>query len=226
MIDENVGKVIGIYEILNVCDKRDRDGHLLYHVHCTHCTYESNMRLYDIKKSQKCNHKTINGRIIDFKKYWNNQKLGNIFYGIVQRCYNENNKSYRWYGGKGVRICQEWLNNPKFFEEWSLQNGYKDNLTIDRIDENKDYCPENCRWIPFEENVRRAGKVNWITVDNITLTGRQWSEKLGLGLMTINKYIREYGLDKTKELINAILKEPLSTKQRQHCQTWFDVYGI
>lgn len=226
MTDKNVGKSIGIYEVLNVCDDRDKDGHLLYHVRCKYCPYESNMRLYDIKKSQTCKHQTINGRTIDFKKSWNNEKLSNIFYSIVQRCYNKNNKSYRWYGAKGIKVCQEWLDNPRNFEEWSLNNGYKYDLTIDRIDENKDYSPDNCRWIPLEENTRRAGKVNWITVNNITLTGRQWAEKLGLGLLTIDKYIRKYGLDKTQKLINAILKEPLSAKQRQHHQTWFDVYGI
>lgn len=226
MANENVGKSIGIYEVLNVCDKRDKDGHLLYHARCKYCEYENDMRLYDIKKSPTCKHKTTTGRIIDFKMSWNNQKLSNIFYGLVQRCYNKNNKSYHWYGDKGIKICQEWLDNPKLFEEWSLNNGYNDNLTIDRMDENKDYCPENCRWILLEENVRKAGKVNWITVDNITLTGRQWAEKLGLGLLTIDKYIRKHGLDKTKKLIDAILKEPLSTKQRQHYQTWFDVYGI
>ena len=50
---------------------------------------------------------------------------------MKQRCYNPNEKSYKWYGAKGIKICDEWINSPKSFEEWSLQNGYNDNLTID-----------------------------------------------------------------------------------------------
>ena len=78
----------------------------------------------------------------------------------------------------------------------------------------------------MQENARRAGSVSWITIEGITLTGRQWSEKLQLGVNMINMAIRKYGLDKTKELIIAMLQEPPSTKQRKSNQTWFSVYGI
>ena len=145
---------------------------------------------------------------------------------MKQRCYNKNDKAYRWYGAKDIGICEEWLDNPKSFEEWALKNGYNDNLTIDRIEENKNYSPNNCRWIPLEENTRRAGNVNWITIEEETLTGRQWASKLGLGILTIDKFIREYGLENTKNLIIEMIKSPPSTKHRKSKQTWFDVYNI
>lgn len=225
-MDEYVNTDVGIYHIESVCDKRDTDGHKLYHVRCKYCEYESDMRLYNIKQPTMCKHKNRSGNIINFKPFWRHKKLREVFRGMKDRCFNPNNKDFCWYGGKGICICQEWLNNPKLFEEWALNNGYTSNLTIDRIDADKDYCPDNCRWIPLPENARRAGLVSWITVEEITLTGRQWSEKLHLGVNTINTAIRKYGLDKTKELISVMLKEPPSTKQRKTNQTWFSVYNI
>ena len=69
------------------------------------------------------------------------------------------------YGGKGIRVCQEWLDNPELFEEWSLENGYEDNLTIDRIDSTKDYCPDNCRWVTLEDNAKYKSTTRVLDVD-------------------------------------------------------------
>ena len=85
-------------------------------------------------------------------KVWNNKRIEKIFKNMIQRCYNKNNKDYKWYGGKGIVICDEWRNNPKSFEEWAMDSGYDDTLTIDRIDEDKNYYPDNCRWILGSQN--------------------------------------------------------------------------
>ena len=78
-------------------------------------------------------------------------RIYDIWCGMKQRCYNSNSDKYRFYGAKGVIICDEWKNNFQTFYEWAMKNGYKDNLTIDRIDPYGNYEPSNCRWATLQE---------------------------------------------------------------------------
>ena len=82
-------------------------------------------------------------------------RLLTIFRAMHNRCTNKNRYSYKWYGGKGVRVCEEWSDFINF-KNWALSNGYQENLTIDRIDPNKNYEPTNCRWITQSENSKRV----------------------------------------------------------------------
>lgn len=225
----HIGEVHGIYTIVDMTGEKDKYGHWIYKCVCNVCGCPKFSHYGKISgeksKATHCNHLRANGTYI-IKGKWKNSRIKYIFRDMMARCYNKKDKSYRWYGAKGVGVCEEWLNNPLLFEKWAADNGYKDTLTIDRINADQDYCPENCRWISPEDNSRRAGKVNWIEVDDVSLTGKQWAEKLNIGPNTINTAIREHGVSKTKELIVAMLKESPSTKYRKSHQTWFDAYGI
>jgi hypothetical protein len=86
------------------------------------------------------------------------KRLRSIKKDIKKRCYNKNSKRYKDYGGRGITICDEWLNNRIAFFLWSLKNGYADNLSIDRIDNDKGYSPDNCRWTNYDQQMQNSRK--------------------------------------------------------------------
>lgn len=102
-----------------------------------------------------------------YKHGWAKTRLYRIWSDMKARCLNPNEKSYKWYGGKGISVCEEWLSDFTEFRDWALDNGYNDKLSIDRIDSSENYCPENCRWITLEDNVKRAKRMYSGTAINI-----------------------------------------------------------
>lgn len=84
--------------------------------------------------------------------------LRNTWSGMNRRCYDETCNVYKYYGGKGIGVCDEWRDHLDVFIAWALENGYKPGLTIDRIDHNKGYEPSNCRWVTRSENSRHAAE--------------------------------------------------------------------
>lgn len=85
-------------------------------------------------------------------------RLNSIWRGMKTRCYNEKSFGYSNYGGRGIIICDEWKNDFKVFYDWAIKNGYKDGLTIDRINNDGNYEPNNCQWITKSENVAKRFK--------------------------------------------------------------------
>lgn len=94
--------------------------------------------------------------------------LYNSWLNMKSRCLRVTHPKYHRYGGRGITICDEWL-DIRNFKEWALSNGWKDGLSIDRIDNDGNYCPENCRWISVGENSRkkRTTKIDMITAQEI-----------------------------------------------------------
>lgn len=99
---------------------------------------------------------------------------------IKQRCTKTNCDSYKNYGGRGITMCDEWLNSFENFRDWALANGYSEKLTIDRIDNNGNYEPSNCRWTTRKEQQNNRRAVRLIEYNGRTMTASQWSEYFGM----------------------------------------------
>lgn len=99
---------------------------------------------------------------------------------IMARCRNPQNPSYHNYGGRGVDVCSEWANSYQCFYEWAINNGYADNLTIDRIDVNGNYCPENCRWVTDSEQRTNKRDSILICINGVTKPLSVWARENGL----------------------------------------------
>ena len=106
------------------------------------------------------------------RKEW--QALRAIWKGMKYRCYNENCEEYHRYGGRGIKICDDWFKSSKYFAEWALQNGYKLGMSIDRINNDGNYEPSNCQFLTRGENASK-GRKKLITISGITLSQSEWS---------------------------------------------------
>lgn len=124
-------------------------------------------------------------------------RLYHIWNGFRGRCLNPNNKDYKNYGGRGITICKEWNKSENFFK-WALQNGYKDNLTLDRIDTNKSYSPNNCRWITSNEQQRNKRNNRILEFNGEKHCITEWSEITGINRGTIVSRLRHnWDIEKT-----------------------------
>lgn len=130
-------------------------------------------------------------------------KIYTSYRNMIERCYRINSCNYSNYGGRGITICDQWYNpnfhnDPKRFKtfyNWALNNGWKDGYTLDRIDPNGNYCPENCRWIPREYQAYNKRNNKYINFNGEKYTLSQLSNILGIPDSTLNKYLKEHNWD-------------------------------
>lgn len=102
-------------------------------------------------------------------------RLHGIWSNIRYRCENPNARNTSDYGGRGIKVCAEWSKSFEAFAEWALANGYRDDLTIDRIDVNGNYEPSNCRWVTVREQGRNKRNNVWLTLDGETHILTDWA---------------------------------------------------
>lgn len=116
-------------------------------------------------------------------------KLYHIWNGMTGRCMNPNNKDYPNYGGRGIRVCEEWK-TPELFFGWAFLSGYNVDLTLDRIDYNQGYFPENCRWISIDAQQRNKRNNHILEYKGESHCIAEWSEIVGIPKQTILSRIR------------------------------------
>lgn len=113
-------------------------------------------------------------------------RLYNIWSSMKQRCYNPKNQGYKWYGARGIKVCDEWMDYLGF-RDWALSSGYSDDLTLDRLDSDKEYCPGNCRWATYAEQENNKRNNKYIEFDGKRLTYSQWARETGLSKEAIRR---------------------------------------
>lgn len=107
-------------------------------------------------------------------------RIYDIYKAMIIRCEKEYSSGYKYYGERGISVCQEWKDSFQAFYDWSINNGYKENLTIDRIDTNGNYCPENCRWISMKEQNYNRRTSHKFEIDGVIYGMRELSSKIGI----------------------------------------------
>jgi hypothetical protein len=130
-------------------------------------------------------------------------RLYSIWSGMKQRCLNKNHHAYIHYGGRGITICMEWRNDFLKFQKWARLNGYKDNLTLDRINNNKGYLPKNCRFATAKE--QSSNRRDCILYKKET--AKDASKRLGGSSNMVKQRVREYGWSIKTPLLYQQLKE-------------------
>lgn len=147
-----------------------------------------------IKREQNKQMFTTHGQAKDGDR----TRLYRIWSSIKTRCYNNRQaKSYKKYGAKGIRVCEEWKDSYEAFFEWAIASGYDDSLTIDRIDPHGIYCPENCRWATQTQQQNNRTNNHHITYDGETHTIAEWTKIKGFGPSVIEHRLkRNWSIEK------------------------------
>lgn len=145
-----------------------------------------------------------NGLIQKTKHGLSYEPIYNVWRGMKDRCSSKNHASYKNYGGRGISICKEWKNDASVFLKWAMQNGYKKGLQLDRRNNDKDYCPENCRFIVSRKNVLNQRRI--ISSNKSGYRGvykrkncEKWISNIGINKKVI--YLGQY--DTKKEAVEA-----------------------
>lgn len=108
------------------------------------------------------------------------RRLYYIYDNMMKRCYDQKSEKYPNYGGRGIIVCEEWRTDRQAFFDWAMSSGYSDDLTIDRIDVNGNYCPDNCRWATPKEQANNRTSNRYLEYNGETHTVIEWAELLGI----------------------------------------------
>jgi hypothetical protein len=181
LTEQFAGKRQGSYTILYAIRKSlpHKNGLYVHFVCQCDCGKKLTVIANEFKRLHKCPsccQKTHN------KSY---TKLYKSYTCMKERCYYPHNNRYYKYGARGIKMCEEWLKDRKTFFKWAMENGYEDGLTIDRIDVNGDYCPENCRWLSRKEQMKNKTTTVWVEYDGNRMCLADWARKTGIGRCTL-----------------------------------------
>jgi hypothetical protein len=128
------------------------------------------------------------------------------WHNMKQRCENPRNAEFSRYGRRGITVCEEWANSFEAFRNWALANGYRDDLTIEREDNDGPYSPDNCRWATQKEQANNTRKTRFLTHNGQTRSVSEWARILGINQSTLNMRLNKYNWSVEKALSEGVKK--------------------
>lgn len=199
--------------------------HWMWRMRCD-CGNEKTLNPSDVKtgKTRSCgclHNEAARERASKFTNHVkDNKRLYGIYNGMKKRCYSPKEPRYADYGGRGIVICDEWMDEEHGFDNfvaWANKNGYKDNLTIDRIDVDGDYRPENCQWKTLKEQNNNKRQTLWVEYKGERIQLHKLCEREGVSYDTVHNRIYALGWDVEKAIETPSQQEDSFAKKcREH----------
>lgn len=191
---------------LTVIEESEKWGHYTTWLCKCDCGNEKKIRTNSLRsgatKSCGCESiKALQMRKIKYKNH--NYRMYHVWYGMLERCKNQKNTFYHRYGGRGITVCNEWKDFDNF-ANWALQNGYDDALSLDRIDNDGNYSPSNCRWVTKKQQHNNTSTNRFETIDGVTKTIAEWADEYGI----------RYGLLRRRLDRGMSIKDALTTERK------------
>jgi hypothetical protein len=176
-----------------------KDNHAIWLFACD-CGKKRAVRSADVKcgKTQSCGclqHESTMAALkimhtANFKHGMSHERIYKIWECMKARCGRASVPSFKNYGGRGIHVCDEWINDPKAFVDWALSHGCSPELTIDRKDNNKGYSPDNCRWATYTEQAKNKCNNVFVTINGTTKILADWSKEYKIPWDTLDDRIK------------------------------------
>lgn len=207
-----IGKKFGKLLVIESCGKKEHDNHYYSKVKCEcgkiYLVSDTELIYGRRKGCRKCSASNKTHGMT-------NTRLFNIWQSMKQRCYCKTNDKYKYYGERKIKVCDEWLNDFMNFYNWAINNKYNEKLTIDRIDVNGDYEPNNCRWVTMLEQANNKRNNKLITYNGITDTLANWSKKYNINSTTLSNRIKNgWNIEKALKLKPKIGRNQYENKKK------------
>ena len=176
-VDVNIGQQYGHLTVIDYAEPIVRpNGDILKAWLCECDCVNKTKRVVD-ENSLKYNHTKSCGCTRRKTHGLSYSRIYKIYYAMLKRCTNKNYHQYDTYGGRGIKVCKEWQDDFMNFYNWSIENGYSDDLSIDRKDVDGDYCPENCVWATIIEQANNKRNNIILTYKERTMNAKEWAKQ-------------------------------------------------
>lgn len=214
MYEEYLNKKYNEWTIISFSHK-DKNKRPFFNCICS-CGNKNKIDLFSLKYGKTKSCRSCSAKKRENKHNLSYSRIYRIFNHMKQRCKNKNDPAYKYYGERGIKICKEWENNFISFYDWAIKNGYREDLTIDRIDNNKGYFPENCRWVDMKAQQNNKKNNHIIKYKDKEYTISKFCKFFNLNERTIRQRINIYGYEKAEDLLK---KNLYGIKNRKYIAT-------